>query len=62
MVHENLLIDHQRDSFRNFYSESFYLLEIRLNIAGFTLANIETSLKVRIVIISIDKCKSVRQC
>ena len=31
-------------------------------LAGFTLANLETSLKVSTVIISFDKCKSVRQC
>ena len=31
-------------------------------IAGFTLANLETSLKVSIVIISFDKCTSVRRC
>ena len=28
----------------------------------FTLANLETSLKVSIVVISFDKCKSVRRC
>ena len=26
-VHKNLLTDHQRDSFKNSYSDSFYLLE-----------------------------------
>ena len=55
-------IYHQRDSFKNFCSESFYLLERWLNTAEFTLANLEKSLKVSTVIISIDKCKSVRRC
>ena len=26
-VHKNLLTDHQRDSFKNSYSDNFYLLE-----------------------------------
>ena len=34
----------------------------RHSIAGFILANLETSLKVSAVIISLDKCKSVRRC
>ena len=33
-IKENLLTDHQRDSFKNSYSGGFYLLERRINTAS----------------------------